>query len=163
MGLKKLCLLALGLFFISYAELNFAADSVSKLKKAVYSPLGYWKTFDPITSKPKSIIHIWKTQDHHLMGKIVEVFPSNGMNNGSTACTHCEGQNYNQPIVGMVIMSGLQLDKAQWVNGQLLDVENGKSYRCMINLTQHGKKLKVRGYSSLPLFGHSQTWARVDL
>ncbi len=64
----------------------------------------------------------------------------------------------------MVVISGLkQHPNQQWSKGQILDPENGKTYRCNVNLTEKGKKLNVHGYLGLPLFGRSQTWERVDL
>ncbi len=137
------------------SQISFAAEPVS-------SPIGYWKSIDDVTGKPKNIIQIWKTKDQILMGKIIKVFPAH-LNTETKICTACFGAQHNQPIVGMVIMSGLKLAETQWVKGQILDPENGKTYNCTARLTENGKKLKVHGYSGLPLFGHSQTWERVDL
>ncbi len=127
------------------------------------SPIGYWKTIDDITGRPKSIVQISKTREGALMAKIVKVFPSRDSNVQTGLCIACKGEMHNQPIVGMVIMSGLKLGNKQWKNGEILDPENGKTYNCTAHLTENGKRLNVHGYVGLPLFGRSQTWERVDL
>jgi uncharacterized protein (DUF2147 family) len=35
-------------------------------------------------------------------------------------------------------------------------------YRCRIALIDGGRKLDVRGYVGIPLFGRSQTWIRKE-
>jgi uncharacterized protein (DUF2147 family) len=126
------------------------------------SPIGYWKTIDDVTGAPKSIVKIWQTEDHILMGKVIKIFPKVG-NDQNKLCTACQGSLRNQPIVGMLVVSGLKPKEKQWGNGEILDPENGKTYSCSIRVTENGKKLKVRGYIGLPLLGRSQTWERVDL
>jgi uncharacterized protein (DUF2147 family) len=129
----------------------------------VDSPIGYWKTIDDVTGKPKSIVQIWKTDDHVLMGKVIKIFPKDGSADQAKVCNECKGDLHNQPIVGMVILSGLKAKERQWGNGKILDPENGKSYSCAMHTTDNGKKLDVRGFIGLPLLGRSQTWERVDL
>jgi uncharacterized protein (DUF2147 family) len=127
------------------------------------SPIGYWKTIDDLTGKPKSIVQIWKTSDEVLMGKVVKIFPKNNTTDQTKRCDACKGDLHNQPIVGMVILSGLTAKQKQWKNGKILDPENGKSYSCAMHTVDHGKKLNVRGFIGLSLLGRSQTWERVDL
>lgn len=126
------------------------------------TPIGYWKTIDDETGRAKSIIQIWKADDQGLMGKVVKIFPKEG-NSQDKICSECKGQMHNQPIVGMVIMSGLKAKQNQWADGKILDPENGKSYSCSLKLGDNGKKLDVHGYIGIPLLGRSQTWERVDL
>ena len=126
------------------------------------TPVGYWKTIDDVTGKPKSIVHIWKTADNTLTGKVVKIFPSKGKTQGEL-CTACKGANSNQPIVGMVILTGLKGTQARWKNGEILDPENGKSYSCSVRVADNGNHLDVHGYIGLPLLGRSQTWQRVDV
>jgi uncharacterized protein (DUF2147 family) len=127
------------------------------------TPVGYWKTIDDVTGKPKSIVQIWKNEDQVLMGKVVKIFPKDGSANQAKVCKACKGDLHNQPIVGMVILSGLKSKQRNWGNGKILDPENGKSYSCAMHTTDNGKKLDVRGFIGMPLLGRSQTWERVDL
>lgn len=126
------------------------------------SPIGYWRTIDDVTGKPKSIVQIWKTDENILMGRVVKIFPKVGESENKL-CTACKGGNHNQPIVGMVILSKLKYQSPNWKGGQILDPHSGKTYRCALNITENGKKLKVHGYLGLPVFGRSQIWERVDL
>jgi uncharacterized protein (DUF2147 family) len=127
------------------------------------SPVGYWKTIDDVTGKPKSIVQIWKTNDDVLMGKVVKIFSKSNPDDQTKKCDACKGDLHNQPIVGMVILSGLKPKQNQWKSGNILDPENGKSYSCAMHTIDHGKKLDVRGYIGLSLLGRTQTWERVDL
>ncbi|HSW69743.1 MAG TPA: DUF2147 domain-containing protein [Gammaproteobacteria bacterium] len=146
------------IFLISLSTTIFAAENITSTD----SPIGYWKTIDDITGKPKSIVQIWRDQNHLLMAKIIKIFPDNQANQNKI-CVACRGEKHNRPIVGMVIMSGLKSAENQWTSGHILDPENGKTYKCKARLTEKGKRLNVQGYIGLPLFGRSQTWERVDL
>src|SRR6185312_17413619 len=86
------------------------------------SPVGYWKTIDDITGKPKSIVQVWRNQDAILMAKIVKIFPDTQAAQ-EKICTACQGNQHNQPIVGMVILSGLKSNENQWAQGHILDPE----------------------------------------
>ncbi len=145
----------LGTILLSLSTAVFAATPPTT------SPVGYWKTIDDITGKPKSIVQVWRNPDSILMAKVVKIFPETTLQ--TKLCTACSGNQHNQPIVGMVIISGLRYAENQWAHGQILDPENGKTYKCSARLTENGKKLNVHGYLGLPLFGRSQTWERVDL
>jgi uncharacterized protein (DUF2147 family) len=127
------------------------------------TPVGYWKTIDDVTGKPKSIIQIWKTEDKVLMGKVIKVYSKDNNSIQAKLCKACKGDLHNQPLVGMVILSGLKSQQHHWGSGKILDPENGKSYNCALHTTDNGKKLNVRGFIGMPLLGRSQTWERVDL
>lgn len=123
------------------------------------TPVGYWKTLDEVTGQPKSIVQIWETDDHRYAGKVIKIFANGGANK---TCDKCSGNKHNQPIVGMMILTGLKQDQMQWNNGEILDPENGKTYKCRMRLTKEGQ-LHVRGYIGLPLLGRSQVWQPVKV
>lgn len=139
------------------AGMTFAAPLESS------SPVGFWKTIDDVTGKPKSIVQISKGQDSQLIGKVVRLFPKQGEDVTKKVCKACAGSLHDKPIVGMEILKGLVPDGGQWVNGKILDPANGKTYSCSARLAANGEKLRVRGFIGMPLFGRSQTWERVDL
>jgi uncharacterized protein (DUF2147 family) len=60
----------------------------------------------------------------------------------------------------MEILRHMRQDGDEWSGGEILDPENGKTYRARMKLTDGGQKLVLRGYIGLPLLGRSQTWAR---
>jgi uncharacterized protein (DUF2147 family) len=70
----------------------------------------------------------------------------------------------NKPIEGLANIWGLQQDSEnplKWIDGQILDPKNGKSYHCQMTLSEDGKELSVHGYVGVPLFGRTQTWSRI--
>lgn len=133
---------------------SYAQEPVSN------TPEGYWKVVDSTTGEPKSIVKIWKTSDQELIGKVIKIFAKAG---DVQRCTACKGSQYNQPLLGMTILSGLKPKQQQWSNGQLLDPKNGKIYSCALRTLDNGNKLNVRNYIGLPYFGRAETWERVDL
>ena len=52
--------------------------------------------------------------------------------------------------------------QAVWDGGDILDPNNGKTYKVRLTPMDGGKKLEVRGYIGTPLLGRTQTWIRVE-
>src|SRR5436190_4651967 len=77
---------------------------------AASNAIGYWKTIDDVTGKPKAIVQIWQTSDQTLSGRILKIWPRPGYDQNEL-CQACRGANHNQRIVGMVILNGLQQSK----------------------------------------------------
>ena len=46
--------------------------------------------------------------------------------------------------------------------GTVLDPEEGKVYRCVVTLESDGRRLVIRGYVGLPLFGRTEAWTRFE-
>ncbi|CAN2533712.1 hypothetical+protein [Methylocapsa aurea] len=122
------------------------------------SPVGLWRNIDDTTGKPRALIRISESNGA-LRGRVEKVFLAP---NESPTCTKCEGALKNAPVIGLVILSGLEKDGAEYTGGQILDPDNGKIYSSMIRLTDGGKKLEVRGYIGVSLLGRSQIWQRQD-
>lgn len=122
------------------------------------SPVGLWKNIDDTTGKPRALIRISETQGT-LQGRIERVFPAPG-ESPDPKCVKCEGANRNAPVIGLVIMSGLRKDGDEYVDGQILDPDNGSTYRSKVKLVDNGQKLSVRGYIGVPVLGRTQTWVR---
>lgn len=130
----------------------FAADDPS--------PVGLWRNIDDVSGKPKALIRITETNGE-LTGKIEKLFrPANQDQN--PVCDKCEGARKNQPVIGMVFMSGLKKNGNEYSGGEILDPDNGKTYRSKVTLVDGGKKLNVRGYIGVPMLGRSQTWIREE-
>ncbi|WP_426173589.1 DUF2147 domain-containing protein [Massilia sp. TWR1-2-2] len=122
------------------------------------SPVGMWKSIDDETGKPKAMIRITDNQGQ-LEGRIEKLFrPADQEQNPK--CDKCDGARKDQPMVGMMILSGLKKDGDAYSGGEILDPANGKVYRSKATLKDGGKKLEVRGYVGAPMFGRSQTWVR---
>ena len=124
------------------------------------SPVGLWKNIDDVSGKPKALIRITENNGV-LQGKLEKLFraPDQEQN---PKCDKCEGVNKDQPILGLMFMWGLKKDGNEYTGGEILDPDNGKVYKSKMQLVENGKKLQVRGYIGMPMFGRSQTWVRQD-
>ncbi len=118
------------------------------------SPLGKWRTFDPDTGAPKTVVEITEA-DGALTGTIVEL-----LDGSETTCTACEGDRHDQPLVGMAILWGLTKDGDEWSGGTILRPANGKTANASLELMDGGSKLEVTG--SKGFMSRSQTWERVE-
>ena len=119
--------------------------------------VGHWKTIDDETKKERSIVEIYKVGDNYG-GKIIKLNRNLG-DDPNPICDACspEDPRYLQKIIGMEIIKNMTLDSSsnQYVNGTILDPENGSEYQCKIWLSPEGT-LKVRGY--IAFFYRTQTW-----
>ena len=62
----------------------------------------------------------------------------------------------------MTIVKGLKKNGPQYDSGEILDPDNGKTYRCKMKLDETGNSLEVRGFIGISLLGRSQIWNRVE-
>ena len=123
------------------------------------SPIGTWKTFDEKTGRPKSIVRITE-EDGTLSGKVLQVLES--PEGPHPLCRPCEGERKDQPVEGMTILWGAKKDGASWSHGEILDPENGKTYRVTLTPVDGGQKLEVHGYVGISMIGRTQTWEREE-
>lgn len=122
------------------------------------SPVGLWQTIDDVTNKPTALIRITE-QNGQLAGRIDKLIVAPGAN-PNPPCVACTGALKNHPVVGLTILSGLKKEGASYSGGEILDPNNGKTYKSRLTLLDGGNKLDVRGYVGTPLLGRSQTWVR---
>ena len=122
------------------------------------SPAGLWRTIDDSTGETKGLVRI-REVGGHLEGKIEKIFPKPG-DDPAPRCDKCYGTRKNQPVLGMTILSGLAKQGDDYEGGEILDPENGKVYRAKLKLIDGGRKLDVRGFIGVSLFGRSQIWLR---
>ena len=96
-----------------------------------------------------------------MVTSVIElVFPEPGKP-AHPVCDKCEGALKNKPIEGMIFLWGLQRDDDEWSGGKIVDPANGKIYRCYVKVVDHGRRLKVRGFIGMALFGRTQYWEQV--
>jgi uncharacterized protein (DUF2147 family) len=122
------------------------------------TPIGLWRNIDDVSGKPRVLIRIVE-QAGELQGRIEKIFLQPGEEE-NPKCIKCEGVLKDQPTLGMTILSGFPAAGIEYSGGTILDPENGKFYKSRMTLADDGKKLIVRGYIGIPLFGRSQTWVR---
>jgi uncharacterized protein (DUF2147 family) len=124
------------------------------------SPAGLWRTIDDKTGKERSLVRIVENNGV-FEGKVEKIFEQ-ADDDPDHLCKKCEGERKDKPIIGMTFLWGLKKDGDQYGGGEILDPKNGKIYRAKMRLTEGGRKLEVRGYIGLSLFGRSQTWLRLE-
>lgn len=115
--------------------------------------VGKWKTIDDDTGEMKSIVEI-KIVDGKLFGTIMKLEPTADPNK---ICTECTDHRKDQKIVGMQIITGLEIDDDAWEGDDgILDPENGKLYD--VKIWEEDGKLQVRGY--IGFIFRTQTWIK---
>tara|TARA_R110002073_G_scaffold139232_3_gene289469 strand:- start:22568 stop:22990 length:423 start_codon:yes stop_codon:yes gene_type:complete len=120
------------------------------------SIIGKWETFDDETTEKKAIIEIYK-KNNLFFAKIVESYDSEK----SAVCETCKGIKKGKPIIGLVIIEDIKKEGDEFKGGTILDPENGKTYKCYLELINKNK-LKVRGFLGFSLFGRTQYWIRKE-
>lgn len=118
--------------------------------------LGKWKTIDDETHEPKSVVEIFE-RGGKIHGRIVKLFRK-PHEDQDPVCDDCDPEDprYKKKVIGMEIMKDLVKNDDEYSEGEILDPDNGKVYRCKIWL--EGKDLKLRGY--IGPFYRTQTWVR---
>jgi len=130
------------------------------LDAAELSAAGLWRTIDEHSGQAKGLVRI-KEVNGQFEGKIEKIFPTPG-DDPAPKCEKCEGPRRNQPVLGLTFLWGLKKQGDEYQDGEILDPETGKIYRAKIKLADGGRKLEVRGFIGVSLFGRSQTWLREE-
>ena len=77
-------------------------------------------------------------------------------------CTKCTDARKDLVLRGMAIVTGMRVVDGEYSGGEILDPDTGGVYRSSMRLSEDGRRLTVRGYIGIPLFGRSQEWVRAD-
>ena len=152
--LSSRLILACFTLFTLFASLPLTANANEA------TPVGLWRTIDDKTGKEKSLVRITEVNGE-LRGTIEKLIrePNEDQN---PVCDKCSGDKKNKPVLGMMIMTGLKRDGKEWTGGEILDPNNGKTYKCKMSLDDGGKKLNVRGFIGVSLLGRTQVWIREE-
>ncbi|HZE60571.1 MAG TPA: DUF2147 domain-containing protein [Burkholderiales bacterium] len=121
------------------------------------TPVGTWKTVNE-RGEPEGLVRIVEVAGE-LRGRVEKVY-SPPAPETNPVCIACSGERKDKPVIGMQILSGLRWDGEQYSGGEVLDPNNGRSYRCLLRVTDDGRKLEVRGYIGISLLGRTQVWLR---
>ena len=135
-----------------------AACALAGSAFAQATPVGLWKTIDDDTKQEKSLVRVSESGGV-VSGKIEKLLdPSKA----DAKCDKCTDARKDQPVVGMTILSGVKKhsDEAYWEGGQILDPNNGKTYKVRLTPKDGGKTMEVRGF--IGFLYRNQTWQRVE-
>jgi hypothetical protein len=121
------------------------------------SPTGLWKTHDD-KGKPTGYVRV--LEDNGIYTGVIE----KGLETDKEEkyCTSCKDERKDQKLVGMTMMKNVKSKDEGYEGTEILDPFSGNTYRVKLKLKDEGKKMEVRGFVGVSLFGRTQVWERVE-
>lgn len=137
-----------------------ALMAATTLVWAQATPAGLWRTIDDDGKTEKSLVRIVESGGV-FSGKVEKIADPAKQN---STCEKCTDARKDQKVIGMTIVQGVRKaeGEAYFDGGEILDPNNGKSYKVRMTPKDGGKTLDVRGYVGAPLLGRTQVWQRVE-
>ncbi len=142
---------------IKKLHISLVLSLLCTISMSAQDVFGKWKTIDDSTGETRSVVEIYE-EEGKVYGKIIELI---NPKQEYPVCDKCCCEDKDQPIVGLVFIKGLEQDGDEYNGGKILDPENGKLYKCYIELEDQDT-LKVRGYIGFSLLGRTQYWQRAE-
>ncbi len=139
--------------------LAVAALCVVGSAQAQLTPVGLWKTIDDDGKTEKSLVRITE-KDGALSGVVEKVFDPSKQD---SKCDQCTDERKDKLVLGMAIIRNVRQDagdKELWSGGEILDPNNGKTYKTRLKPVDGGKTMQMRGY--IGFFYRTQIWHRVE-
>ena len=145
--MKKLTLL-----IIAFVSIIFSA----KAQKNADDIVGVW-----VTGSGKAHVKIDKVGNYYF-GRVVWLKePLNDLGKPKLDKNNEDVTKRNKAIMGMQLLGGFEWKNDNlWDNGNIYDPENGKTYKCKIDL-ENLSTMNVRGFIGISLFGRTDIWKRV--
>lgn len=145
---RKSITIGLFLFLAHYSLLAQDADDV----------IGIWNTADQ-----RGKVEIYPC-DNDYCGKIVWMIEPNGPDgNPRKDIENPEPDLRNRTIQNLQILKDLEYDgDGEYEDGEIYDPESGKTYSCLMRLSEDGNSLEIRGYIGFSLIGRSEEWTRTE-
>ena len=150
-----ICRVTLGWVLAMAAALSPAQARAQGQVQAQASPVGLWRTIDQASGQAKALVRI-EERNGALVGRIERLL----VDPANSTCQACSGELKGKPVVGLTILNGLRREGEVWSGGEVLDPNDGKSYKAQVRLAEAGERLLVRGYVGVPSMGRTQTWSR---
>lgn len=121
--------------------------------------VGLWQSFDNNTGAPRAEIRI-SASGGVLTGRIERSLQAT-TSTAVQVCEKCTDERKGAPLIGMALVKNAKpaAEAGVWEGGDILDPDEGKTYRLRLQLLEDGKKLQVRGYIG-PFF-KNRTWLRI--
>ena len=117
--------------------------------------VGNWNTVDDKTGEKRAIVTIYQSADGLYYGKITKLL----IDQPDARCIACEGEDYNKPVEGLVIIRGMKAEGEMLVGGQVLDPESGKFYYGKISL-KNGQLVLRGSLDKRGFLGRNQIWVK---
>jgi len=148
---KSLCAFA----FALCALLSLSAAGAQQLSPKLQNAIGRWQIVNSDgTPGGKAETYL---ENGRLFGRVTEARPGRTPRD---VCDKCSGEYKNQLILGMVFLRNFHPEGDNWVDGSVVDPENGREYKG--KLWAVGKdSLHMRGYIGISLLGRTESWVRI--
>jgi uncharacterized protein (DUF2147 family) len=119
---------------------------------------GKWTTIDDNSGKEKSVVEVFE-RNGKFYGRVIRLFRAAG-EDPDPVCDACDEDDprFKKKIIGMEIIRDMEAQDGVYEDGDILDPENGKVYKCKLWIEDN--ELKVRGYWG-PFF-RTQSWKRTQ-
>lgn len=116
-----------------------------------------------LTESQKAKVTIFKS-GNYFYGKIVWLKEPNGADGKQKIDKNNPDKKLkSRPILGLLMLTGFEFDAKnnQWINGDIYDPKNGKTYSCKITQTENNA-LEIRGFIGISLIGRTEVWTRSE-
>ena len=145
--MKKIALFITALVFIIFsAKAQNNADDI----------VGVW-----LTGSGKAHVKIDKVGNYYFGRAVWLKEPLNDLGKPKLDKNNEDVTKRNKAIMGMQLLGGFEWKNDNlWDNGNIYDPENGKTYKCKIDL-ENLSTMNVRGFIGISLFGRTDIWKRV--
>jgi len=135
----------------------FAATTLARAEPTVK---GFWEARD--SDGNPTAWFLFSGKDEVYSARLVKGFkPKNDDTPPKEICTDCPGKKKDAHVMGLTLFWGMKRDGLHYDEGSVLDPRNGSVYHALMNLSEDGATLEVRGYLGIKMFGQSQTWYRL--
>lgn len=136
---------------------TFAFLTQALFVNASLDPSGLWKTHDD-KGKPTGYVRV--QEDNGIYTGIIE----KGLETDREEkyCIACKDDRKGQRLIGMTMLKNVKAKGDTYEGTEILDPFSGNTYRVKLSLKDAGKKMEVRGFVGLSLFGRTQVWERVE-
>lgn len=122
--------------------------------------VGLWQEYDDDTGKLAALIRITQRADGAYDG-IIEKIVEKPRDNKELLCKRCSGELHNRSLLGLRILSDMKRkDELHYDGGEVLDPDDGKVYKCRIQLSNDQETLQVTGFINFSWIGQSEIWRR---
>ena len=148
---KCLCAFSAAVF----ALVSVSSAGAQQLSPKLQNAIGHWQVVNSDGS-PGGKVDTY-LENGKLFGRVTEVRPGR---TPQDVCDKCSGEYKNQLILGMVMMRNFHAEGDDWVDGTVVDPENGKEYKGKVWAVGNDK-LRMRGFIGISMLGRTENWVRI--
>lgn len=121
------------------------------------SIVGDWKTVDDKTGDNYSIVTVYQGDNGLYYGRVSKILKGPE----DVTCKLCPGEDKDKPMLGLVIIRDMHMEKGELRGGKVLDPNNGKFYYARLYL-KNGKLVLRGSLDKAGILGRNQTWVPAD-